>query len=247
MPQENQITGFVDIHTHILPGIDDGAPDLTEAAKLVGMAQADGTQGLFLTPHYRGEYRKYTPEDLRNAFDTFCQEMKTAFPDMQFYLGCEIHCQLDVPERLSAGDLLPLANSQYALLEFRNNAFPSQMTSAVHEILRHGFTPIIAHAERCATLRSNDGLVTELLELGALIQLNADSVMGKLGFGVKRFCHKLLKTQRVHFIASDAHDPVRRPPTLRNCYLRICKKYGEEFANELFFHNPRAVIDNLLI
>lgn len=247
MLQDNQIVGFVDIHTHILPGIDDGAPNLDEAKKLVQIAQEDGIRSIFLTPHYRGVYRKHTPSVLRSAFDAFCQEMNTAFPDMRFFLGCEIHCQSDVPELLREEKLLTLSNSQYILLEFSNSAFRSQIISAVHETVRNGFTPIIAHAERCATLRSDYALVTELLELGALIQLNADSVMGRLGFGIKRFCHKLLKTRCVHFIASDAHNPTQRPPLLRECYWRVCKKYGEEYATELFFRNPQSVIDNLMI
>jgi protein-tyrosine phosphatase len=247
MPKDNRIVGLIDIHTHILPGMDDGAPDMVEARKLVHMAQTDGIRGIFLTPHYRGVYRKHTSLDLQNAFDAFCREMREAFPDMRFYLGCEIHYQSEVPELLCAGKLLPLADSQYILLEFQSNAFPSQMISAVHETVRSGFTPIIAHAERCATLRSDDALLSELLELGALIQLNADSVMGRLGFGIKHFCHKLLKARCVHFIASDAHNSLRRPPLLRECYWRVCKKYGEEYANELFFQNPQSVMDNLMI
>lgn len=247
MSKDKQIVGFIDIHTHILPGVDDGAPDLAEAKKMIYAAQSDGIRNIFLTPHYRGAYRKHTPEDLQNAFDGFCREMSAEFPDMRFYPGREIHYQAEVPELLRTGKLRSLADSQYILLEFQSNAFPSQLIGAVHETVRNGFTPIIAHAERCATLRSDGELVSELLELGALIQLNADSVMGRLGFGIKHFCHKLLKVRCVHFIASDAHNSLGRPPLLRECYRRLCKKYSEEYANELFFRNPQAIIENLMI
>jgi len=86
-----------------------------------------------------------------------------------------------------------------------------------------------------------------VLDLGALIQLNADSVMGKHGFGVKRFCHRLLKTEQAHFIASDAHDAAHRPPLLRECYLKVNKKYGGEYAARVFYENAQAVIENRTI
>lgn len=238
------LAGYTDIHTHILPGMDDGAPDTQTARDLVQMALDSGIRTLFLTPHYRGRYKKNTPEILQNTFEAFRQQIASEFPEMRLYLGNEIHYQTDVPELLANGMILPLAGSQYVLLEFQCNALRSHVLTGVHETIRFGFIPIIAHAERCNILRSDKSLVDEILEIGSLIQLNADSIMGQHGFSTKRFCHKLLKSHRVHFIASDAHDAVQRPPLLHECFLRICKKYGEEYAAQVFYHNAQAIVDS---
>jgi protein-tyrosine phosphatase len=137
-----------------------------------------------------------------------------------------------------------MANSRYILLEFPSTAFPTQILSGILECTGAGKLPIIAHAERYDAFRHDPTLTEEALKLGARIQLNADSIMGKHGFFVKRFCHKLLKAEKVHFIASDAHDLRRRPPVLLPCYKRICKKYGEKYAKRIFWKNPRAILEN---
>ena len=242
-----RINGFTDIHTHILPGVDDGAKDMREARALVKLAWENGTRTMILTPHYRGVYKKNTPDHLREVFDGFCRVVAEEFPGMKLYLGNEIYYQTEVPERLEQGRILPLCGSQYALLEFRSGSLRSQVVMGVSETVRCGFTPIIAHAERYEIFRKDKTLTDEVLEMGALIQLNADSVMGRHGFGVKRFCHDLLKTQRAHFIASDAHDAENRPPLLRESFLRVHKKYGAEYAARVFYHNAQAVIENRML
>lgn len=239
----NLMHGFTDLHTHILPGVDDGAQNMKQACELVRLAWANGTRTLFLTPHYRGAYKKNPPGALRETFAAFRQAIREEFPDMRLYLGCEIHYESEAPGKLAEGEILSLNDSEYALLEFSEASLRSRMITGVNEILRHGFTPIIAHAERYQVFRDDASLVDEVLDMGALIQLNADSVMGAHGFRTKRFCHRLLKAGKVHFIASDAHDANIRPPLLRDCYLRVQKKYGTEYAAQIFFHNAEAVIE----
>lgn len=245
--QTGGMNGFTDIHTHILPCVDDGAQDYSQARELVQMAWEDGTRNIILTPHYRGAYRKNSAAYLRAVFNEFSKLIHREFPDMNLYLGSEIYYQSEVPDRLAARRILSLADSQYVLLEFRTGSLRSHVITGVSETIRCGFAPIIAHAERYEIFRKDSTLTDEVLEMGALIQLNADSVMGEHGFGVKRFCRKLLKAQQAHFIASDAHDSEERPPLLLDCYLHICKKYGEEYAAQLFCENAQAVIENRII
>lgn len=241
------MNGFTDIHTHILPGVDDGAADTQKACELVRMAWQNGTRTMFLTPHYRGEYKENTPVWLQETFSLFCQLVASELPDMKLYLGNEIYFETDVPEKLLAGEVLSLNGSQYVLLEFRAGSLRSQIVTGVSEAIRYGFTPIIAHAERYDIFRKDITLTDEVLKMGALIQMNADSIMGVHGFSVKRFCRKLLKEQKVHFIASDAHDSKKRPPHLRDCFLKICKKYGQAYAVRLFYENAQAVIENRMV
>ena len=238
------MNGFTDIHTHILPEVDDGAENMTQALKLLRLAWENGTRTLFLTPHYRGKYKKHTPVALREAFSWLREMAQNELPGMKLYLGQEIAYDADAPEAMAGGRILALNGSRYALLEFRTNSPRSQMVTGVSETLGCGFVPIVAHIERYAIARKDPTLADELLNMGALLQLNADSVLGENGFGVKRFCHRLLAERKVHFIASDAHDVTHRPPLLRQCFLTVHKKYGREYAARLFSENAQAVIEN---
>ena len=238
------MNGFVDLHTHVLPGVDDGAKNTDEAMELVRMAFQNGTRTMFLTPHYRGVFKKNKPDHLREVFSLFCRQAEQAFPGMKLCLGNEVYFETEAPGKLLAGEILSLCDSQYALLEFRSASLRSQIITGVSETIRHGFTPIIAHIERYDIFCKDPTLVDEVLDMGALLQLNADSVLGSNGFGVKRFCHKVLKEQKIHFIASDAHDALKRPPLLRECFLKVHKKYGGEYAHSLFYDNAQAVIEN---
>lgn len=239
--------GFTDIHTHILPGVDDGAQSMTQSLQLLHMAWENGTRTVFLTPHYRGKYKKNTPTALKENYAWLREMVQEELPGMQIYLGQEISYETDAPEAIRSGRVLTMQDSQYALLEFRTNSLRSQLITGVSEIVRCGFIPIIAHVERYDISRTDPMLIEELLHMGALLQLNADSVIGANGFAVKRFCDKLLKEQKVHFIASDAHDAKYRPPLLRACFLRVHKKYGKEYAAGLFYDNAQAVIENKII
>lgn len=239
--------GFTDIHTHLLPGADDGAESMSQSLRLLRMAWANGTRTVILTPHYRGKYKKNTPAMLQENFLWLREMASQELPEMKLYLGQEIAYEADAPEAMHQGKVLAMNDSRYALLEFRTNSLRSQLITGVSETVRCGFIPIVAHVERYDICRTDQTLVEELLDMGALLQLNADSVLGSNGFAVKRFCHQLLKEQKAHFIASDAHDVKHRPPLLRQCFLRIHKKYGQPYAAALFYGNAQAVIENRII
>lgn len=241
------MNGFIDIHTHILPGVDDGAADLQEACRLIQAAWQDGTRTLLLTPHWRGVSKTKSTDQLRQTYSLLCQTVAEILPEMKLYLGTEIHYETAVSDQLLEGSALPLNGSQYVLMDFWSGALRSQIIMGVSEILGCGFTPIIAHVERYGVFQKDTTLSDEILEMGALIQLNAASIMGDYGFKLKRLCHRLLKAQKVHFVASDAHNEKKRPPLLKACYLRICRKYGQAYADKLFCENPQAVIENRML
>ncbi len=240
------MNGLTDIHCHLLPGVDDGAKSMTEALDMARLAYEDGTRTLILTPHRRGTQKSATIQKLQAAFQAFSEELSRQFPDMTLHLGCEAYYASDLPEALSTGQTLTLCNSHYCLLEFNPGVLKSRLLNGISEIIRWGYTPILAHAERYQAFYENKDLVDEVLYMGALIQLNASSILGKQGFRVKWFCARLLKYQQVHFVGSDAHDTKARPPLLQKCYQFICKKYGTEYAAELFSENAQAVIENTL-
>lgn len=237
------MNGFIDIHTHLLPGVDDGAPNMTEALKLVRMAYQNGTRVIVLTPHYRGRFKKNSPAWIQETFSVFSKMVEKELPQMKLYLGNEVYYEQETPKLLADKRVLSINDTHYCLLEFGPGALKSQIITGVAETIRNGFVPIIAHVERYDICCRADGLIDEVLAQGALLQVNADSIMGKHGLKVKFFCHNLLKEQKVHFIATDAHDINKRPPLLRECFLRIHKRYGSEYAHQLFYDNALAIIN----
>ncbi len=230
---------FIDIHCHLLPGVDDGAQTPEQALALLQMAREDGTAAVVLTPHYRGKYRQNTPAQLCDVF----RSLQAICPaGMALYLGNEIAYEKDIGEKMAEEQILSINDGRYILLEFDFSTTCFQAADAVSELLGSGHIPIIAHLERYDAFVKNREFVDILLGLGALIQINADSVLGRWGFAVKRFCHWLLKSRRAHFIASDAHDLNDRPPKLGECFQYIQKKYGSEYAAALFWENAQVVL-----
>ena len=239
--------GFADIHTHLLPGVDDGAQELSQTIQLLRMAWKDGIRTVVLTPHYRGRYKQSSPKVLKEKFAWLREVVAAELPDLQLYLGQEIAFESDAPEAMYQRKVLSINDSQYVLLEFSANSLRSQIITGVNETIRYGFVPIVAHVERYDIVRKQSDLVDELLDMGALLQLNADSILGSNGFGIKRYCHKLLKAKKVHFVASDAHDAIYRPPLLRKCFLHVHKKYGQDYAIGLFSENAQMIVENRMI
>lgn len=240
--EQNMERGFVDIHTHILPGVDDGATDLNNALKLLEMARKDGTTDVFLTPHYRGRFRRNTPQQLRQCFEKLNAEVRQLFPEMKLYLGNEAAMDREIGEKVAEGRVLPLNDSRYVLLEFDYGCSRIQVIDGIMEIFSCGYRPIIAHAERYDIFLTNKKLADEVLQMGALIQLNADSILGKCGLRTKWCCRRMLKQGTVHFIASDGHDVEDRQPLLGECFRYVSKHYGEGYAWALFRDNAQALL-----
>ena len=234
---ERRKQGFVDIHTHLLFGVDDGAVDLQQSMELLAMARENGTTAVVMTPHHRGRFRKNTAEFLRQRFAQLQEQVKNEIPDMKLYLGNEAAHERELGDKVAEGRVLSLNDSHYVLLEFDYNSSRVQVVEETMALIGSGYTAIIAHAERYDIFRKNKKLPEELIYVGALIQLNADSILGKCGFATKRVCHRLLKNGMVHFVASDGHDTKERPPVLKECFDYVSKRYGEDYAWSIFRDN----------
>lgn len=232
-----QQKGFADIHTHLLFGVDDGAVDLQQSLELLAMARENGTTVVVMTPHHRGRFRSNTPQHLRQRFQELVDRVKTEIPDMKLYLGNEAAHERELGDKVAEGRVLSLNDSHYVLMEFDFNSSRVQVVEETMALIGSGYTPIIAHAERYDIFRKNKKLPEELIYVGALIQINADSILGKCGFATKRVCHRLLKNGMVHFVASDGHDTKERPPVLKECFDYVSKRYGEDYAWSIFRDN----------
>lgn len=232
----------VDIHTHILYGVDDGSPSEEVSLEMLDQAYADGTRSIFFTPHGTG---KLDLQKVKESLAVLNAKVKERWPDLTTYLGCEVYYTDEIIEGLNAGRLPTLADSRYVLIEYGTRVFYGDLLDSIRLFTMNGYLPIIAHADRydCMTPM----LAYQLVDTGAYIQLNASTVIGSSGFKAKRLCAKLLKDRLVHFIASDAHDPQRRRPVLSAAYSRVSRKYGEDYADKLFCENGKCVAEHKVI
>ena len=239
---------MIDIHSHILPGIDDGARDLDESLAMCRMAAADGESVIVATPHLR--HSRYWNDD-RAALEALWQELRDAVRGealgLEVLLGGEISVgseSLDEIDRLPEGDLLPLCGGHYLLLELDWHGLGPDPLEMVHEVTILGWRPIIAHPERVAWLAQDHEMVAAMIEHGAYMQLTAMSLTGEFGSTARERAEALLDEGLVHFVSSDAHDKKHRPPGLSAARDSVAERYGEPLSQALFVDNPLAVIED---
>jgi protein-tyrosine phosphatase len=237
---------MIDLHCHILPGVDDGAQSFDEAIAMCHLAAADGCEAMVATPHQRrGEWWNADRERLAALADEIQDAVGAA---LRVHLGGEVHVDselLSEVEKLPDGSgILPLAGSRYLLIEFGPSGTPRKGIHLVHELGVAGWRPVIAHPEFIPWLAPHPELVARLISLGATAQVTAMSVTGDFGRRPQADAFALLDAGLVHFVASDAHGVRRRPPGLRRAYQTIAGRWGEETARRLTRDNPRAVLED---
>ena len=237
----------IDIHCHILPGVDDGSPDMATSLEMLRIADKNGITHLILTPHHKPMHHNVSPEHNVVYRKKLQEAAKEAGIKAKLFSGNEIYYSDETMEELMEGKICSLAGSDYVLVEFHPTNPYKAIQNAVSRVQAAGFIPIIAHVERYSDIVSHPSRVKDLIEMGSFIQVNASSIMGKYGFGISHFTKKLLKEELVHFVASDAHDTGRRAPNLLDCRNYVERKYGEDYGKRLFFTNPANVIRNELI
>lgn len=234
--------GLIDIHCHIIPGVDDGAGTLYDAGKILQMEYKEGVSAVIVTPHYRKGMFETPQEEIERQYRRVKKIVSSSRSGMRIFLGCECHASASLAEELEAGKRPTMAGSRYVLVEFSGRHTYTQIRNQVYELTAAGYRPIIAHAERYPCLLKDMLLAGELVHAGAQIQVTASSVMGKAGHGRKKFCKWLIKNDYLDYIATDAHDIAGRKPDLGACAAYVAKKYGEEYARRIFVKNPREII-----
>jgi protein-tyrosine phosphatase len=237
---------MIDLHCHILPGVDDGAQSLAEAVEMCRLAAADGCEAMVATPHQRrGEWWNAD----RGRLAVLAADLQEAVgPGFRVLLGGEIHVDsellAEVEKLPDGGGILPLAGSRYLLIEFGSAGTAAESLHLIHELVVAGWRPVIAHPELIPWLAPDLALMALLVSRGALTQVTAMSLTGEFGRRPQNDAVALLEAGLVHFVASDSHGVRRRPPGLRRAYRTIAGRWGEEAARRLTHDNPRAVIED---
>lgn len=233
---------YIDIHCHILPGVDDGSDSMETSLKMLCMADEDGISQIILTPHNKPWHRNTDHTGMRERVDQLQERLYREGLGIKLYTGSELYYRSGLIEELDQGTAETLADSRYILVEFDPMADYDYIRNGVYTLLMGGYYPIAAHVERYKNVCCKINRITELIEMGCLIQVNAGSIMGQYGGGAKRLTRKMLKQNMIHFVATDAHDTERRSPGLSGCAEYIGRKYGEDSGRRLFYDHPMCVL-----
>ena len=231
---------MIDIHCHILPGMDDGADTMETSIQMAEMAIADGITHVVATPHANSQY-KFDPETIRQRRD----ELQAAVGDrLTLATGCDFHLSFDNLQDLEKNPQKYTINQKhYLLVEFADFSIPPSLDDTMHRLHLIGLSPIITHPERNAMLRTKPDRMYRWLHQGSYVQITAQSILGRFGSAAKKRAEQWLDEDRVHFVASDAHNLTGRPLQLRAAFDAVAERRGEEVANALFHDNPLAAFE----
>lgn len=235
---------FIDIHSHILPGADDGSDSFEMSMRMLKIAVDDGISGIILTPHNKPGHRHMHFSKMASYVEKLQELMSEGNIKIELYIGSELYYRSGLLEEIENDRSATLAGSRYVLLEFAPLEDYDYIRNGCYSLLMAGYYPVLAHVERYQNVCSKKDGIDELIEMGCYIQVNAGSVMGKNGSKAKRIVRNMLKRRQVHFIATDAHDLKRRAPYLSDCAAFIGKKYGDDYSEKLICENPLCVIED---
>ncbi len=233
---------LIDMHCHIIPGVDDGAKNKKDVCEMLLMEYKSGVRKIVLTPHYRKGMFEPDEQEVQSGLNEIRQVIRELEIEMEVVLGCEYHANSAMIKELVEYERFRMNGSKYVLIEFSPRDNFTKIRNWIYELVKAGFEPIVAHVERYPSVTEKKELVQELIELGAWIQVDAGAILGEDGWRLKTISRKLLKEELIHFIGSDAHDSKKRRPNLKECYLYVTKKKGAQYAQELFFDNPRVLL-----
>jgi len=234
---ERATMGYIDVHCHVLPGVDDGSSDMEETMEMLRIAERSGISDMIVTPHYK-QGRVGTPRKvIGEMIDKVEQYAKLSGITVKLHPGTEVYYHSSLEDKLESGWLATMNDTEFVLVEFSPfETFP-YIRNAIDDVFSLGYKPVLAHVERYQCMLGSVEHVRILHEMGCRIQVNASSVDGSYGFKVKHFIKKLLKEQLVDYVGTDAHDQKSRIPDMEKCAVQIRKVCDEGYADDLLGQN----------
>ena len=235
---------FVDMHCHLLPGIDDGARNWDESLAMARLAEADGIATVIVTPHQLGTYRSNDGRTVRARTAHLQEFLNQRDVDLRVLPGAEARIEPDLVGRIRAGEILTLADrGRYVLLEMPHDVC-LPINGLLAELSRAGITGVLAHAERNMGIVAQPSLAESFVAAGCLLQVTAGSILGTFGKQIEETALRLIRQGMVHFVASDAHNAKSRRPLMRRAFDCLAEIVGHETAAVLCCHNPAALLDD---
>jgi protein-tyrosine phosphatase len=235
---------MIDLHCHLLPGIDDGAPDEAASLEMARIAVADGIRVLACTPHvYPGVFENDTAA-ITAGIARLQEKLDAEGIDLMLTIGADAHLTRELLGRLGDRTVPSLAGSRYFLLEPPHHVAPPRFEQAVFDFLVAGYVPVITHPERLSWIGHHYASFRNVVRAGAWLQVTAGSLNGRFGREAQRYGDKLLDDGLVHVLATDAHGTRHRPPLLTEGWKAAEKWVGTDEAYRLVVERPQAILDN---
>lgn len=235
---------MIDLHCHMLPGIDDGATDLEMALAMARMAVEDGVRRQACTPHiYPGMYEN-TGDGIRDAIAKLQAELDRHGIVLQLMQGADVHLQPNLVASIRAGQIPTLNGSRYLLLEPPHHVAPPRFDESLFELRMAGIVPVITHPERLSWIEDHYEAFIHAVAEGAWMQVTAGSLTGRFGRRARYWAERMLDEGLVHLLATDAHDLGNRAPRLAEGRDAAALRVGEEEALRLVAARPQAIVDN---
>jgi protein-tyrosine phosphatase len=235
---------MIDLHSHILPNIDDGSSSMEMSLEMASIAAADGVEMMACTPHVMPGIYDNSIIAIMESVRLFAAALKAAGIPLAICEGADIHVTPTLVKDLQTGKVPSLGGSRYFLFEPPHHIRLPGLASLAKKLLESGYVPILTHPERLTWIEDHYDTICQIGEAGAAIQLTAASVTGNFGKRARYWSHRMLDEGRVDLVASDAHDTIRRPPGLSRARDEIIRRNGEEAARLLTQSNPQAIIEN---
>ena len=234
----------IDIHSHILPGVDDGAASDEEALEMLRLAELDGIDRIVATPHVPPKPgTTLAPEQILERVDALNTLVTQNGIPIEVLAGSEIRFEPDIVDALQRGEMLTLNGSPYVLVELPLfGDWPVHLRSTIFDLQMAGYLPILAHVERYPAVQRDPKLLDDLIGTGVLMQVNADSIGGGDGDRSRATARRLLTARMVHLVASDAHSPRTRVPRIASAYARATELVDAAYV-EWMKHASDAVIN----
>ena len=235
---------MIDIHSHIIPEIDDGPPDWNTSLEMCRIAAEDGVTTMVASPHMLDGMYNVKRDIILSKVDELQERLRQKHIDLVVLPGADVHVDVDLVDLLQRGELVTINDTgKYILIEFPHEVLPPSVDKLLFSIRVAGVTPIITHPERHYIVQKKPELVYQWAAAGNLIQVTAASLTGDMGKSAKECSLKFLKQGIIHLVASDAHSATWRPPGLSSAYKLIAEHLSEDEANQIFVTRPRMIIE----
>ncbi len=236
---------MIDLHCHLLPGIDDGSPDEERSIEMARMAVAEGVVALACTPHIMpGVYDNSGP-DIRRRVALLQERFDAEGVALQLMVGADVHIAPDMVSKLRSGEVLTLNDTRYVLIETPHHILPPRVEDSIFNLMAAGYVPIFTHPERMSWIERKYDLIQHLARAGVWMQLTAGALTGRFGPKAQYWSERMLDEGMFQIIATDAHDISRRPPALGEALAALAERVGEDEAWSMISTRPRGVVANL--